>query len=124
MINGPDDLLVRVALYEHVLGMSLRFFGKHSTGKLINRLMGDSSALLQQLQKISESGYAVDLGEHIADVRSVAVPVRDYTHAVVGSLAIAGPAYRLSLERIDKEIVPLMLKAGRVLSTRLGFEAE
>ena len=70
-----------------------------------------------------ENGYAVDLGEYIEDVRSVAVPVRDYTRAVVGSLAISGPAYRLSQERIEKEVVPLMLKAGRELSTRLGFEA-
>jgi DNA-binding IclR family transcriptional regulator len=50
--------------------------------------------------------------------------VRDYTRAVVGSLAISGPAYRLSQERIEKEVVPLMLKAGRELSTRLGFDGD
>jgi IclR family KDG regulon transcriptional repressor len=72
---------------------------------------------------VAENGYAVDLGEHIEDVRSVAVPIRDYTRAMVGSLAISGPAYRLSQERIEKEVVPLMLKAGRELSTRLGFES-
>ena len=33
---------VRVGLYRHILGLSLRFFGKYSTGKLVNRLMGDS----------------------------------------------------------------------------------
>jgi DNA-binding IclR family transcriptional regulator len=48
--------------------------------------------------------------------------VRDYTRSLVGSLAIAGPAYRLSHERIDKEVVPLMLQAGRELSSRLGFD--
>ncbi len=77
-----------------------------------------------EFHEIAESGYAADMGELIDDVRSVAVPVRDYTRAVVGSLSVAGPAYRLTADRIDKEIVPLMLKAGRELSTRLGFEAE
>jgi IclR family transcriptional regulator, KDG regulon repressor len=89
--------------------------------KFTERTILDRHALTPQLKKIGENGYAVDLGEHIEDVRSVAVAIRDYTRAVVGSLAIAGPAYRLSQERIDKEITPLMLKAGRELSTRLGF---
>lgn len=84
----------------------------------------DSQLLTQQLKKISDNGYAVDLGEAVEDVRSVAVPIRDYTRAVVGSLSIAGPAYRLTQERIDKEIVPLMLKAGRDLSSRLGFDGD
>ncbi len=91
--------------------------------KFTDKTIVDRNTLLQQLKKIAESGYAVDLGEHTEDVRSVAVPVRDYTRAVVGSLAISGPAYRLSQERIEKEIVPIMLKAGRELSTRLGFES-
>jgi len=89
-----------------------------------DRTITDVGQLGKQLEKIVESGYATDMGEQIDDVRAVAVAVRDYTRAVVGSLSVAGPAYRLTAERIEKEIVPLMLKAGRELSTRLGFEAE
>ena len=36
---------------------------------------------------------------------------------------VSGPAYRMSSERIEKEIVPLMQKAGQELSSRLGFES-
>ena len=90
--------------------------------KFTEKTIVDRHALTQQLRKIVESGYALDVGEHIEDVRSVAVPIRDYTRAVVGSLAVSGPAYRLSQERLDKEIVPLMRKAGGELSTRLGFD--
>jgi IclR family KDG regulon transcriptional repressor len=92
--------------------------------KFTEKTTVDRNALFQQLKKIGENGYAVDLGEHIEDVRSVAVPVRDYTRAVVGGLAVAGPAYRLTQERLDKEVVPLMLKAGRELSTRLGYDSD
>lgn len=91
--------------------------------KFTERTVVERQTLVQQLKKIAENGYAIDLGEQIEDVRSVAVPIRDYTRAVVAGLAVSGPAYRLSQERLDKEIVPLMLKAGRDLSTRLGFES-
>jgi IclR family KDG regulon transcriptional repressor len=92
--------------------------------KFTEKTLVERQALGQQLKKIAENGFAVDVGEHIEDVRSVAVPIRDYTRAVVGSLAVSGPAYRLSQERLEKEIVPLMLKAGRELSTRLGFDSD
>ena len=65
-----------------------------------------------------------ELGEYIDDVRSVAVPIRDYTRAVVGGLAVSGPAYRMSQDRLEKEVVSLMLKAGRELSSRLGSDGE
>ena len=62
------------------------------------------------------------MGEHTEDGRSVGVPVRDYARTVVGTLAIAGPAYRFQAERIDKELAPLAVKAARELSSRLGFD--
>jgi len=84
----------------------------------------DRQALQQQLRKVAEQGYSVDIGEYIEDVHSIAVPIRDYTRNVVGSLALSGPAYRMSSDTIDKEIAPLLLKAGHDLSSRLGFEAQ
>jgi DNA-binding IclR family transcriptional regulator len=64
----------------------------------------------------------VELGEHIIDVHSIAVPIRDYTRNVVGSLAVSGPAHRMGTERMEKVIAPLMRKAGLELSHRLGFK--
>ncbi len=81
-------------------------------------------ALIDQLRVVADRGYAIDRGEHIDDVCSVAVPVRDYTRTIVAALAVSGPTYRLPQERLDAEIVPLMLKAGRDLSTRLGFDSD
>ena len=40
---------VRTAVYDHLLGLSLSFFSRESTGKLVNRLMGDSGVLQQAL---------------------------------------------------------------------------
>jgi IclR family KDG regulon transcriptional repressor len=77
--------------------------------------------LFEQLNAVAREGYAVDTGEYFEDVASIAVPIRDYTRSVVGSLAVAGPLYRLDRERIGQELAPLVLEAGRELSHRLGF---
>ena len=81
----------------------------------------ERAALVQQLKAVLENGYAVDAGEHIEDVRAVAVPIKDYTSHVVGTLAVSGPGYRLTAERMQKELAPLVVKAGQELSGRLGF---
>ena len=91
--------------------------------RFTERTITDQQKLQQQLRQIAEAGQAVELGEHIADVHSIAVPIRDYTRNVVGSLAVSGPAYRMNAERIEKEIAPLLAKAGRELSNRLGYKA-
>ena len=80
----------------------------------------DRGLLEAQLSEISQKGYALENGEHLTDVRTVAVPIRDYTRTVVGSLALSGPAYRIGPERLEQELVPLAIKAGKDLSGRLG----
>lgn len=91
--------------------------------RFTERTIIERQVLLEQLLRVAEQGYSVELGEHIDEVNSVAVPIRDYTRNVVGSLALSGPAYRMSGERIDRELIPIMLKAGQELSSRLGFES-
>jgi len=81
----------------------------------------DRQVLLRQIQEVSEAGYALDLGEFVEDVTCVAVPVRDHTRALVGSLTVIGPGHRLSREKMEKETIPLTLKGGNELSNRLGY---
>lgn len=82
----------------------------------------EKKKLLEHLREVRNKGYAVDNEEYDSGVKCVGVPIRDYTRRVVGSLSISGPAYRLTSQRIDQEIAPLLLKAGGELSTKLGYE--
>jgi len=81
----------------------------------------DRVQLLDQLQAAARGGYAADYGEFMEEVNSVAVPIRDYTRSVVGSIAGAGPAYRMPTERIVTELAPTLLEAGGEISRRLGY---
>jgi IclR family KDG regulon transcriptional repressor len=89
--------------------------------RFTNRTIVDRAMLFEQLDAVARDGFAMETCEFFEDVSSVAVPIRDYTRSVVGSLAVAGPAYRLGIERINTEIAPLIVEAGRELSHRLGF---
>lgn len=86
------------------------------------RTIIDRGQLFAQLESVARNGYATDIGEYLDEVSSVAVPIRDYTRSVVGSLALAGPTHRIAEDRITSEIAPLMLEAGRELSHRLGYK--
>jgi DNA-binding IclR family transcriptional regulator len=90
--------------------------------RFTDRTPADRQALMAQLRSVASAGYAIDMGEHSEDVRSVAAPVRDYTRAVVGALTLVGPAYRFQAERLEKELAPVAVRAARELSSRLGFD--
>jgi IclR family KDG regulon transcriptional repressor len=81
----------------------------------------DRNALREQMKIIGETGYAVERSEFAEDVNAVAVPVRDYTRSLVGTLVVVGPAHRFSDEVVNNEIAPVLLTAGTDLSKRLGF---
>ncbi|BCR06126.1 IclR family transcriptional regulator [Desulfuromonas versatilis] len=81
----------------------------------------DRAKLKQELKKVADQGYAIDDEELDPGVRCVAAPIRDYTRRIVGAVSISGPSMRFSDERIEKELIPLVLQAGEDLSTRLGF---
>jgi len=77
--------------------------------------------LLRNLKEVAETGVALDLEEWELDIRCVAAPVRDYTGRVIACINISAPAIRMSMERIDKEIIPLVRQTARKISQRLGW---
>ena len=63
----------------------------------------------------------MDNQEYEDDVRCVAAPVRDYTGRVVAGISIPGPLFRMDDERINEELVPLVVDAARKVSAKLGY---
>lgn len=82
----------------------------------------DRDVLKKQLKQIAEQGYALDDEELDIGVKCVSAPIRDYTRRIIGAVSISGPSMRFSDERINNELVPLILKAGEEISAKLGFQ--
>lgn len=80
----------------------------------------DKAALRRDLQQISERGYAIDDEELDPEVRCMAVPVRDYSGSVIAALSVSGPSFRMSRERIETSVAPLLIQAAAELSRKLG----
>ena len=90
--------------------------------KFTEKTITERQALVQELEKVTAQGFALEIGEHVEDVNSIAVPIHDYTRNVVGSVTLTGPSHRMTGERIEKELIPLIVDAGQNLSSRFGFK--
>jgi len=90
--------------------------------KLTENTIVSPEALREHLREVAKVGFALDNEEFELGVRCLAAPVRDYSHKVVASVGLSGPLSRFSMERIEKELVPLVKEAGEKISERLGYE--
>jgi DNA-binding IclR family transcriptional regulator len=70
---------------------------------------------------VAELGYAIDNEEMDIGVCCVGAPIRDYTRRIIGAISISGPSMRFSMERMEKELIPMVIRAGEDISTKLGF---
>jgi IclR family KDG regulon transcriptional repressor len=80
-------------------------------------------ALRREIATVRRAGMAFDDGEFDAELRCVALPVRDFTGQVIGAIGISGPVWRLSIEALQKRARLVRTAADR-LSAEFGYAGE
>jgi DNA-binding IclR family transcriptional regulator len=75
----------------------------------------------RELQKIRAVRYAIDVEEFALGLTCVAAPLFDHSRRVVASLGIAGPAVRLSNDRLPR--LASLVRESAAASRALGGEA-
>jgi DNA-binding IclR family transcriptional regulator len=75
--------------------------------------------LMREITEIGRSGIAFDDGEFNAEVRCVAVPVKDFTGQVIGAIGISGPIWRLSHQAMQAR-AKIVQAASNRLSAAFG----
>ncbi|GMA59902.1 IclR family transcriptional regulator [Alicyclobacillus fastidiosus] len=88
--------------------------------KVTPNTIADPDALLQSLARVREDGYAMSRGELRGGVHSIAVPVRDYTRAVIGAVTVVGPAERFTDAKM-LSIARTLRGIAAEISSRLGY---
>ncbi len=56
--------------------------------------------LLEQLEQVRKSGYALDREELTIGLTCIAMPVYNYTNEIIAGLSISGPSFRLNPDKI------------------------
>lgn len=74
--------------------------------------------LREELEATRQRGYAVDDEEFEPGIRAVAVPVRDVFGNVVATLAIPGPVYRMTWDRVS-EMAQALMEAASAISSQV-----
>lgn len=85
---------------------------------LTDSTITDRRRLQAELRVIHSRGYAIDDEENVPGTRCVGAPVIDPQGNVRGAISVAGPAYRLSLARIEL-LGPELVQAARHIGAQL-----
>lgn len=84
----------------------------------------DADALMRELAVIAERGYALDQGEHEAEVRCVAAPIFDAAGRAVAAVSVAGPEGRLDPLEANSDLIERTVATAREISLALGFHPD
>ncbi|MGA7985998.1 MAG: IclR family transcriptional regulator [Burkholderiales bacterium] len=99
-----------------------RFLETHQLAPYTARTIVEREALRHELENVRKSGIAFDDGEFDAEVRCVAVAVRDFAGRASGAVGISGPIWRLSLQALQNKSTRVR-EAAAQLSAELGARA-
>jgi IclR family acetate operon transcriptional repressor len=78
--------------------------------------------LLEDLRQTRERGFALAVQEYEYGINAVAAPILDLSQQPIAAVAVAGPTYRLTLERMI-EIGPQVVSAARDIAHELETAA-
>ncbi len=88
-------------------------------GRTTERTVTDRRRLATMLSDIREAGFALEEGEHIAGVTSIAVPVSGSDGHLIGAIGVSAPEVRLNSSGAEA-LVPALRQAARELASALG----
>ncbi len=97
-----------------------RYLARAELKAFTPRTIVEAERLRREIAEVRRLGVAFDDGEFDAEVRCVALPVRDFSGQTVGALGISGPVWRLSIEALQKRARLVRAAADR-LSAEFGF---
>lgn len=110
----------------------LAFLPEEELDNVINKLdlraftektITTAAQLRNEFELVRKLGYALDNEEHEEGLKCIGAPVRDYSNSVVASISIAGPAFRLTDQRIAA-IAKTVKEVTKVLSAELGYKSQ
>lgn len=76
--------------------------------------------LTEELKRIHEQGYALNLSEDLEGIHAIGVPLT-VDGEIQGALSVAGPAHRMSKERCENEILDRLRAATDKIDLTIAY---
>lgn len=83
---------------------------RHGLPKKTENTITAYEELIEELEAIRDRGYAFGRGENTVGLHSVGAPVHGPNDEVLGAATVAGPAHRMERDRIEGEVLDLLLE--------------
>jgi DNA-binding IclR family transcriptional regulator len=127
VIEGPQRVKLSAAIGQRLPAFAtasgkaiLAFMPDETVQRILERGMPQLTqhtirspgALFENLRHARERGFAIDEQEFEEGINAVAAPILDLNGQPIAAVAVAGPAYRLTRERMV-EIGPLVLSTAQ-----------
>jgi len=128
-VSSPEDTGTRRPLHHIAAGKAIlanlppervdEVVDQHGIAAATDHTITDREGLEEELTKIRERGVAYNLQEGILGVHAIAAPVLDTDGSVFGAISIAGPANRLTEERLGSELRDLIRGATNEVAVNI-----
>lgn len=99
-----------------------KLINKHGLPPYTSKTITDPEKLKDNLKQIREQGYAFDNEEHENWLKCIAVPIKDYSGGIAGSISISVPSERLT-EELFRDILSTLLEISEIVSRELGYKS-
>jgi len=99
------------------------FMARAELKALTPKSIVSAEQLRREIAEVRRSGMAIDDGEFDAELRCVALPVRDFSGQVIGAIGISGPVWRLSIEALQKRARTVRAASDK-LSAEFGYAGD
>jgi IclR family transcriptional regulator, KDG regulon repressor len=85
------------------------------------RTITSTEELKDEVIKVQQQGYALDDIENEEGIRCIAAPIYSHEHRIVASFSISGPSNRVTMERVNNELIKKMKNCSQAISRALGY---
>ena len=86
-----------------------------------SRTIGGREALLDELVKAREKGYAICDGELAVGLRAAGAPIYNHQQKAIAAINVTGSSTTISIKRLKKLIVPAVVRTAAQISFALGY---
>ena len=95
-----------------------RIVEEHGLPKATDFSIDTREELRSDLERTRELGFALEDDERRVGMRAVAVPLKDDSNRVIGSISVSGPKNRFGDDRIEDEVYPALESTANLVQLK------